>query len=276
MKLISILILIFCSLAQAGSDVGYTYSQSGSSKTHKAKVGLQIFPEHKFSVTYSKTNLNSVDYEDKDNSFLRISYRYRISSDTHLQIDYRKFDESFFFDGHSLGAQFGTKLFSFKEDLDTQLNIKLEAQNKFYSKIKDENFTNSCFDFGLDQELPEGFQIGFDFSVSNYQAKSRLMKEALNGNATILSDLNNYSNTLSKRTVAFFLEFSKDNFSVGTNISQDSPLIETQTKYSTVELYGDLQIQENFSLNASISRGKSVETNSSSSSTTSLGLQYHF
>jgi len=276
-------LIFFAKAASAGSDIGYVYTQSVYSTSQKIKAGVQIFPNHKISTSFSATALDPGLNPDAATSVLKIAYRYKINSDISLTSELKKTNDTYFFEGTSASIQSTLKFYSIENEnelsLDSSANLRFEMQTKNYTKDSAESYRNLNFTIGLDQDLPRGFSVGADYTQHSYNSSSVLTSAALDNQTTLNTDINSYALSWVKKSFSIYVDYANNFLSVGLGYSQDSSLLNSlsnsTSNYITTEIYTDIEILENITLSLTASSGK-FETSTASATTTSLGLQYRF
>jgi len=273
------LAILICPYIIYASDVGYTHSQSSSSRSDRVTATYKINKQNKVGISYNQSKDTTGTTADDQSSSLKLSYKHKFEEGNSLAIDYKKTDETYDFDGSSFAIKGGVVLLevpgSQEQNYKTKLNLKAEFAQKQYSKNTKESLDVRAYTLGLDQDLLFGFTIGFDHTGYNYGATSTQTSNALNGRSILNSDISSYIGNLSKNSTSAYFEYGSEGWTLGVSYSIDNPYLSTGTKSSLSEIYTDIQLNQQWSINASFSRGKS-EGSTTNSDTSSLGISFSF
>ena len=273
------LVIMICPYMLYASDVGYTHSQSSSSKSDRVSATYSIDKQNKISVSYNQSKDTTGTVVDDQSNSLKLGYKHKFEEGNSLAVDYKKTDETYYFEGSSLALKGGIILFDFSDSQEhtckTKLNLKGDFAQKQYSKNTKESIDVRAYTAGIDQDLPYGFAVGFDHTTHNYGSTSTQTSNALNGRTILNTDISSYISNLSKNSTSAYFEYDADSWTLGFSYSVDNPYLSNGTKSSLSEIYTDIQFGDHWSISGSFSRGK-TEGSTTSSDTSSLGLSYSF
>lgn len=250
------------------SDIGYGQTQSTTSKSHRVKISYKINKANKASISY-RTSQSSSGYEDPNSSTIRLSYRYKLDGGSTYTIDMKKSDELYFYEGLSLALRSGLHLTN-----TTRLNIGLEGAKKVYSLVPSESLSVRTFSIGMDQELFQKINVGFDFTSSTFSSTATDTKNALSSLTTTSTNISNYVSNLYAKSTAIYIEYTFTSAIIGASYSLDTSLI-GQTKSETTEVYSDFTIADSWALGFFFAQGR-FEGNPTPSDTTGFSLGYLF
>ncbi|MFZ4404451.1 MAG: hypothetical protein ACOYOK_10155 [Pseudobdellovibrionaceae bacterium] len=273
------LVILFLSIRSFGADVGYTRSQTSSSNSNKVQASYAIDKQNKISLSagLSKDTSGTVD-DDKSSSF-KIGYRYKTKASSTYAIDLKKSDESYNYEGQGLALKTSFKAYTRKisktKNLNTKVSLKGEFQQKVYSLDKLEKLSSRAITIGADHDLTSNFVLGLDYTNYSYSSSSTSTKQALNDATITTTDISSYISNLVKDTASGYIEYSEDAWSLGLSYSLDRPYLDSGSKSNTTEIYTDIQLDDQWSINLSWSRGK-TDGSTTNSDTTSYGFLYSF
>lgn len=272
-------VVMICPYVVCASDVGYTHSQSSSSRSDRVSATYTINKQNKVSASYNQSKDTTGTVTDNQSNSLKLGYKHKFEEGHSLVLDYKKTDETYYFEGSSVALKGSLVLFNISDSQEqsykTKVNLKADFSQKQYSKNTKESIDVRAYTVGLDQDLPYGFAIGFDHTAYNYGSTSTQTSNALSGRNILNTDIASYISNLSKNSSSAYFEYDADSWTLGVSYSFDNPYLSNGTKSSLSEVYSDIQLGDHWSLNLSFSRGKS-EGSTTNSDTSSLGLSYSF
>ncbi len=133
------------------------HSQSSSTRSNRIHVSEKLMQIHKLSLMYSESIDTTGQLTDPRAYSSKLSYRYRISEDLNISIDAKTFNDYYNYNGTGFSFKSSYKVFSidFRENdkLSSLISIKVEQQNKNYSKLAREQILMRNFSFRFDQDL---------------------------------------------------------------------------------------------------------------------------
>lgn len=302
MKILCLAFVFISFNAWAGSEVSYTRTQSSSSKGNKLRIGYGVSPNHKLGISYSKTDVETTSTNDKLSSMAKATYRYKASSNLNISGDLNKSDESYFFEGQGGSLQFSYLFYTYKSNssfskakpenveddyteyvedfgfsLDSRVSLSFETNQKTYTQGSRESLFSRSFGVGLEQDLSSNLLIGIDFRGTQYTAERGQLQRAIESKSSqIASDITSYVSSLTRSSSIVYLDFFTDSYSLGLNYSVDIPLLASEAKYTSSGVNADFEITKSWSVSLDLTSGKSQETNSTSTTTSKIGLQYKF
>lgn len=269
----------------ASSDLGLSLSNSSSSKSFRLKFGTSITDFQKISLSYSKSDLDPNSYSDTSADSLKLNYRLKWNPVFNTSFDLKKNNDGYFFEGYSGAIQVGLKIFSFDvplevindseiETLDTNIKVKFESYFKRYSKINNENYKTNQIQISVDQDLPWNISFNLFTTFSKFNSESSLMSRALNKQATANSDINSSIQALTSSSFGLGLDYMDRSILTGVSWSQDTPLYSAIGAYDSYDIYVGYEFENHLSLQLSYSVGRSSDTGSTSTHSTSMDLGY--
>lgn len=273
------LLLIFVSFQSFGSDVSFTHSQSDSSSGNSVSISGKVINDLKMGISAGSTKDTS-GVTDDNSSYFKIYSKFKIDSEKSIQLDYKKSDESYFFEGQSITGKYILKFQDFdSSELNLAMNnkvyLKVELGKKSYSLDTTESLSYRKISASYDRDFQNGISSGFDISSTSYIGTGTEIKNYLNTQTTSNSDVSSYLDLLAKSSFSAFIEkIFSDTFTLGFSFSRDLPLLTSGTQSDGAEIYIDYQIIEDLSINVSLT--KSAINTSSPTAATSLGLLYSF
>lgn len=280
--------ILICATVAQGSSVALFASSSETSRGQSAILSNDLNKQTRISLGLSSSQDATGNAEDPKSWAVKLGIRYRLSPSTQIFVDFRRTDESYFFEGRGASLRISSKVWSWdtpSESLHSSLSLKIDFQNKNYSKIDALELNQRSLRLGLSQDLPAGFATGVDYTRLTYVTASSRMQAVLKGGLDATStDLNDYGANLDQSAVSAFLEWSGEHLTLGLSASRSTSLgvpdsygnegLQEQD-YTNTEVYADYLITETVGASFSYSSGKASDS-SSPANTTTVGLDYSF
>jgi hypothetical protein len=269
MNCIKILVpLLFLAGPIWGADLGYTRSESASSMSDKFKISYSFDRQNRLGLSYKSSKDKTGSVDDKSSS-LKLNYRYRFESSHTMSFDYKKTDESYFYEGQAYALKSKINIIP-----GTKLSLSLEGGEKAYTKSANENIFQLGYSVGVDQDILTNYTVGIEYSGSSFSSNNSQSKSALKNQVISNANISSYVSYLTANSISCYLEYNVDLFTLGGSYSLDSYLL-SGSKVVSTEVYGDLNLSPDWTVSVSYTQGVS-EGSTTATQTVAVGLSYYY
>lgn len=272
-----------------GLDLSYSGSKSSSTTSGKLTLSHKIPDQHRFSIAYGRTTDTTNTLLDPNANSIKLGYGYKFeTSGLAIRISGKKTNEFYFYEGSGADIKLSLPIFEIDYDeensLQTTVSFKMEGLQKSYTKISAEKFNSLGFTLGVEQDILPSVTVGLDTTTYFYSGtgvattkaflgQTVLVNDVPSGQSDATTDIPNIINSTAKNVLAPYLEYSGENFSIGTSYSITTAQVNGQATYNSMEIFADYIFADLVTVSISWSRGRS-EGSTTNSDSTGFGISW--
>lgn len=267
-----VLCLVYNQNLLANWQLGTSGSSSSSSQSQSLRVSQTFFDQHKLTLNTSNGKLTS-DTVDQESSSLKLSYRWKYSSDLKLTAQLNQMDEYNLFTSQGYGFKLQKSILA--GDLHSTISIGIDSSNKQYSNYSQLSLGQRQISIGYEIDITENLNLNMNYSSFQYQTESQIINRRLNGSSIIFSEIDSYVSGLVVSSMALGFDYITNDLTTSFGFSVDRTDPATPLRSIGQSLQFDYNINEDLNLGLALTRSKELGTTTTSDSM-NWSLSYQF